>query len=314
MLVEYKDIEEQIDLIKAKNILIKDEEKAKEILLRESYYNLITGYKDIFIDIKNSKQKGKETCNTETYFEEIYAVYKFDRELRNMMLDYISIIETNVKSYITNIFSQKYGAYNYLKKENFYITEFNENKFNDFVQKIEYSIDRNIDNYDNIKLYKQEYNVIPLWMATTLMTFGNIINFYSLMKTEDKKKVASIFSIQHKDMLTFLKMLNIVRNISAHGNPLFNIRLDIKYPAKSDYYHSFLNIRKKGNTYENGIDDILAIIIILERFLEADDYKRFINEFKLAVENVKKELDDESFENFLEKMGVENNIWKKMCL
>ena len=107
MLIEYKDINEQIEIIKTKNILIKDENKAKDILLRENYYNLITGYKDVFIDIKNSKKSGKEIYSKDTYFEEIYAVYIFDRELRNIMLDYISIVETNIKSYIANIFSKK---------------------------------------------------------------------------------------------------------------------------------------------------------------------------------------------------------------
>ena len=104
MVVEYKNIDDQINMIKDKNILIRNEKKAKDILLRENYYNLITGYKNVFIDIKNNSEN-LDKCSEETYFEEIYAVYKFDRELKNIMLNYISIVEINIKSFISNIFS-----------------------------------------------------------------------------------------------------------------------------------------------------------------------------------------------------------------
>lgn len=53
MEIEYKTIDEQIEEIKKKNIIFKDEENAKDILLKENYYNVITAYKDIFINIKN---------------------------------------------------------------------------------------------------------------------------------------------------------------------------------------------------------------------------------------------------------------------
>ena len=240
MQIEYKNIDEQIKIIKSKDILIKDEQSAKNILLRENYYNLITGYKDIFIDIKNSKKLGTEKCSSETYFEEIYAVYKFDRELRNIMLNYISIIEVNVKSYIANIFSENYGVYDYLKKENFNITNNNLENYKELMKRIDENLDRNIDNYDDIKECKEKYNTVPLWMLTTLLTFGNIIKFYSLMKTNEKEEVANLFYINHKEMLIYLKMLNVVRNIAAHSNLLFNIRLSIKYPKQdSSFYYKF---------------------------------------------------------------------------
>jgi len=309
MQIEYKNIDGQIELIKSKNILIKDEERAKDILFRENYYNLITGYKDIFIDIKNSKKRGIETYSEETYFEEIYAVYKFDRELRNIMLNYISIIETNVKSYIANIFSNKYGTYDYLKEENFYITPNNRREHNELIKRVTENLNRNIEIYDDIKECKVKYGTVPLWMLTTLMTFGNIIKFYTLMKIEDKKEIANFFRINYRDMQTFLRMLNVVRNIAAHGNILFNLKLDITYPVKGEsYYHELLKILKVGDSYQTGINDILAIIIILKRFLQNSEYKKLIKELQQAIDDVKEELDNISFENFMEEMGLPENL------
>ena len=80
-------------------------------------YNLINGYKWLFLD---------KTCDGEgeiylpgTKFEEIYALYLFDRELRNIFIRYILEIENNVKSILAHDFSGKYGHDNYLKVSNF---------------------------------------------------------------------------------------------------------------------------------------------------------------------------------------------------
>ena len=47
---DFKTIDEQIDLLKSRNIIFEDEENAKKILLNNNYYNIINGYKDLFLD------------------------------------------------------------------------------------------------------------------------------------------------------------------------------------------------------------------------------------------------------------------------
>ncbi len=304
----YKTIDEQLEMIYQKNILIKNEEKAKDILYRENYYKLITGYKDVFLELK----KGEEIFQQETYFEEIYAIYIFDRELRNMMLNYISIIETNLKSCIANQFSLKYGTSHYLKKENFYVPSYKERLFEEFLQKLNDNLKMNWKHYPDLKESKEKYQTIPLWMLTTIMTFGTISKFYHFMKKEDQTEVAKYFCIQRNDMDVFLKMLNIIRNISAHGNVLFDIRLPIHYPIHhSSFFHESIPIEKQENSYVSGINDIMAIIIILKRFLEHKEFKKFMKELKTAILDVKKELDAYSFSCFLKKMGIPETFLEK---
>ena len=52
----FKTINEQIELLKSRNLNIKNNEKAKEILLNNNYYYLINGYKELFLN-KNSKKE-----------------------------------------------------------------------------------------------------------------------------------------------------------------------------------------------------------------------------------------------------------------
>lgn len=85
---DFKTVEEQIILLKERGIVINDE-SAKEILTENNYYYLINGYKNMFLDNRYQKEKYIENVS----LEEIYALYKFDGELRMNLLRYILIIE-----------------------------------------------------------------------------------------------------------------------------------------------------------------------------------------------------------------------------
>ncbi|MGL4655706.1 MAG: Abi family protein, partial [Sarcina sp.] len=65
---EFKSYQEQIEILKSRGLNIKDEITAKEYLKRENYYNIINGYKDLFIKPEISPEIFKENV----YFEEIY--------------------------------------------------------------------------------------------------------------------------------------------------------------------------------------------------------------------------------------------------
>jgi abortive infection bacteriophage resistance protein len=58
------------------------------ILERENYYNVINGYKELFLASK-ATATADEAYKTGTTFDEVYALYNFDRELRNIYLKYL---------------------------------------------------------------------------------------------------------------------------------------------------------------------------------------------------------------------------------
>ena len=73
----FKTVDEQIDILRHKGLIINDEEKTREILFRENYF-FISGYRHMFV------MPGKpDKFMPGTTFEELYAVFVFDRKLRN---------------------------------------------------------------------------------------------------------------------------------------------------------------------------------------------------------------------------------------
>ena len=91
---EFKNLDEQVEILRKKGLTIKDEKYAKEILLRENYFFLM-GYRHLFIDnTKEIKIDGykEKTFLPGTRFEELYSLFLFDRSLRNIIFKYLLVI------------------------------------------------------------------------------------------------------------------------------------------------------------------------------------------------------------------------------
>ncbi|MDD2375979.1 MAG: Abi family protein [Clostridia bacterium] len=75
---EFKTYDIQVEILKSRDISIKDDLLAIGVLEKENYYNLINGYKDLFLDISSSEEK----YINGTEFNEIVSLFEFDRELK----------------------------------------------------------------------------------------------------------------------------------------------------------------------------------------------------------------------------------------
>lgn len=303
----FKTIDEQIEILENKGLIFKNKEKAKEILLRENYYYLTQDYEEIFLDLKTNKG-GNEKYNEETYFEELFAIYNLDRELRNLIFDYINLVEVHMKSYVSYVFSKRYGYKNYLKRENFREGTKYDNQIKKLFENIEINRKINFESPDSDeRKYFEKNKILPLWVLVKVFTFGNITNFYCLMKKSDKQEVAKLLNIDEYNISQYLRILNIIRNICAHNGILFNIRT-VRHLFKDDYiYHEKLKIQKYNNRYVKGTNDLFSVIIILKRIIDNKSFKKMFIKIENLLNDVREEIDDKSFNNLLNTMGFPEN-------
>ena len=75
----FKTLDEQIEILKGKGLVIDDIEYARNIILRENYFFLM-GYRHLFY-----RSDGSKTFREDTNFRELYALFTFDRQLRNII-------------------------------------------------------------------------------------------------------------------------------------------------------------------------------------------------------------------------------------
>ena len=129
---EFKTLNEQIEIFKYKGLVIKDEEYAKDVLLRENYF-FLSGYRHLFMDPENKKNYLKGTT-----FEELYSLFLFDRQFRNIIFKNVLIVENNAKSIISYQLSKKYGykENDYLKPNNFDMSPEKSRQVNDLIRKM----------------------------------------------------------------------------------------------------------------------------------------------------------------------------------
>ena len=73
----FKTVEEQIEILKSRGLIIQDEERALFFLKNNNYYELINGYKDFFIDKDKTEQEKKDVYRNDVTFEDVVSLYEF---------------------------------------------------------------------------------------------------------------------------------------------------------------------------------------------------------------------------------------------
>lgn len=305
----FKTYDEQISILESRgmDLLDKNEcQNAKKLIQRIGYYKLINGYKTPFLDA---------TASTETYLpgtriSELYALYVFDRSLREIFLRYILRVETNVKTLISYTISSNYGHDNYLLYKNFNTSKREAAKeISGVIADLNQAISKN-SNDPCIRHYLQNYGYVPMWVLNNVLTLGNISRLYSIMKTNDRQSISRVFKINDDVLENFLHLLSIVRNFSAHGNRLYCIRT--RRPLINTNAHTFLSIPKSAsNEYILGKRDLFAAVIVLRHLMSLQEYKKFNAELTGAINNLSSKLNVISVDDILSNMGFPSN-WKDL--
>lgn len=297
----FKTLDEQINILRSKNLIIDDESYAKDILLRENYF-FINGYRYVFMK-SNTERKFIDGTN----FREIYALFNFDRQLRNILFKNILILENNIKSIMAYELSKKYGfkEKHYLNANNFTKDPKKNRQVNDLLKKIKRQININGSQHTATQHYQSNYGYIPLWIVVKVLSFGIVGELYTILKEEDQKNIALLFHTDIDSMLIYLPIIANYRNLCAHE--------DICYKHKTQKeihitkYHEALNIPKMNGEYIYGINDLFSLIIILKRLLRQDDFHVMLNEITYEINYLEGRLHSINISKILDRMGFPKN-------
>ena len=301
----FKTIDEQIEILKSRNIIINDYDKAYKILSKNNYYYLINGYKDLFID-KASKEE-KYIKNTK--LEEIYALYEFDKDIKINLLKYLLLIENEIDSYIAYEFSKVYGHKNYLIPNNFNNLNFKNNLIDKFINDVNLEIQYQYKNSNEMIVhYIDKYNYVPLWVLVRVLSFGKISRFYSLMKPKEQNTISKKYNLRINEFKIILHNLTLVRNICAHDEKLYDIKM--KSRISNNIYHKKLKIESKNGNYQYATRDLFSIVIALKLLLEKEQFYKFYTEIIKSIEVLKKKLISITLDKVMYKMGFPENYKK----
>lgn len=283
---EYKSNYQLIEYLISKNVLINDKEKAFRNIEKYSYYSIVNGYKHVFKDENNNYKKNVS-------FEEIFALYEFDKNIKAIFLKYTLEIEVIIKSLMANTLAEKYGIENYLKVDNF---DENANKdfINNLIESINKEIDDNYNKHSAITHYIDTYKFVPPFVLTKVITFGAISRYYGLLKQADRQNISKYFKLSDKLLKQILVNLTMVRNICAHSDRLFCYR--------NKYYIAFKNIDEKYKR-NNNLTNLYMVMKCMQQLLDEDKYKNFEKLFFREVDNLRAKLNSIDIKDILRIMG-----------
>lgn len=219
-----KTVDEQIDILRSRGIIINDPEKAKEILNDIGYYRL--GFY-FFPFEKTHPQTTNRTHEVVpgTQFEDAVALYYFDFDLRNILNRYLTRVEVAFRTYLTYYMSLQYKTDPlWFVSPTVVIQSF----INDFDRKV-YQSDAFSKN-QQIKRHHNKYpadKYAPAWKTVEFMTFGSIVRLYkSIDNKDDKKAIARNFGVGKSAVFaTYIDAICTLRNKCAHGSALFDLQL-----------------------------------------------------------------------------------------
>ena len=299
----FKTLSEQIEILKNRGLIIKDEEYVKKVLLRENYF-FINGYRHLFC-----KEKGNDTFIDGTTFDELYATFLFDRRIRNIFFKYLLVVENNIKSIISYQLSRKYGykEKDYLNYDNFNQDPLRRRQINDVINKMKRQIRVNGGKHTATMHYINKYGYIPMWILVKVLSFGIVSELYAILKYEDQRDISNLYGTDPITLGLYLSIIANFRNLCAHEEILYDYRTQRVIPDSN--IHLALNIEKGIDGYKYGKNDLFALIIMLKCLLSDTEFRNMIYEINYEITILDEKIEIVPLDDILHKIGFPSN-WK----
>ena len=301
MAKEFKTFEQLVELMESRGITT--DEQTIPTLKRESYYAIINGYKDPFLDKMGMQRSAEDIYIPGTTFRQIYNLFMFDRQLRQTMFSYLTASEAALKNAVVYAFCERHpkpSEYlersNYVDSKNMLVPKtYRGNKSEEYainMANLMRILNGKLTNTKRmrpfVKHYLNCYGSVPLWVLQNDLTFGNIAHFYQLQTRNVQnaacKTIGEIAGrnarLTPHDLLRVFDVLVGFRNICAHDERLYCATV-------------------KGARF-------VDLIRYMNRILPQADMKRLMNDLGFLVHGNTRNIDAHVLLHVTSAMGVKS--------
>lgn len=282
----FKTYDELISLLESRNLTINDKGFAQIVLSTISYYDLVNGYKELFM-VNDKFIDGIS-------IEYLYSFFLFDTSFQNILIKYSFHIERIFKNNLAYVIAENYGEDHkqYLDQKNYQNSKKNKSEtFRQTFANLNDICNPQNEYIDNpTRHYVASKNHIPPWILFKNATFSDCINLYSFLKSAEKDEICNMIidipigdAGMKKDI--FYKSLNIVRkfrNVIAHNLKFITFRCYEKNSLhlaalKPAFGNSLIN--RSDFRAKRGFNDIYSMILSIIILLKDESLiKSFLNE------------------------------------
>ena len=316
----FKTIEQQLDILRSRKLEIDDELAARNALSSYGYYEIVNGYKSFLLNSLSEEEEFREG----EIFSHLLSLYQLDKEIRNGVIESTLEVELALRTAIAYVISERFGEEEsrYLKKSNYMRGKKREGStrypLHQLFDKLNKILNEDLEPY---KHYREQHGNIPPWILLKGTTFGNLVNFYKLLKPTEKSKVISIcYGLEErfvtestKNMFTqTLNLIHSYRNRAAHSGRMFSYKSD-KSIVYNEIFHEQMGITLKDYNAGRGQTGLHTLLTALSLF--KNKRINFLLEFSIYY-NSKKHCESYPQDLVLlcQETEIEEQLFKKNFL
>lgn len=305
----FKNLDEQLDILTDRGLIITNRERTRKYLLSNNYYNIINGYSKFF------QQNGTDDYIEGVTFDEVASLYTFDKDIKRAVLQSILEAEHHIKSIVAHRFAEAYEdkKYAYLDTQSY-----DNNKIlevGDIISKFS-KIIKNKKNKCETSIYHYFHNHgdVPIWVLTDYLEFGITRRFISNLPTRVQNNIAKdmvsfiktsnpsftgVFAPE--TMLSFLKNINQTRNVCAHNNRLLNYTC-IANSVCFDFIHREFDLLD-----DDARKSVYSTVVILQCFISAEEFNRLWNTIRKKVQKLDRKINSVDINLINRALGFPDN-------
>lgn len=258
----FQTIEEQIEILKSRGLIIDDYPYAVKTLREINYYRL-SGY-------TLTLRKGDQFYPY-VRLEDIVQIYYFDSELRTLLLHLLDHIELKLRTQIGYVHGKRHGPLGYIEA----YTYQNPRHFRQFISNFEKSIQQN-QNEVFVQHHETHRNSqFPVWVAMELLSFGSLSKFFNNMDPQVQLDICREYycGIPVKYISNWLHCLTTLRNLCAHRSRLYNRGMTVgmlfSKPEQRIFQHYGYDSQSIGK-------ELFFYIVIIDRILFDEDLRKLL--------------------------------------
>jgi abortive infection bacteriophage resistance protein len=266
---------DQIALLKSRGMKFSDETKALHLLENISYYRFSGYWYPLLADKQNHVFK------PDAGFETAFSLYKFDRELRQLISSGMEKIEVAVRAKMAYVMSLTYTAFWVEDTALFANRQVHQSTLN----KIQDELDRSDEEF--ILSFKSKYSnrFPPSFILLEITSFGALSRLYGNLKPgKAKREIANAFGLPDKVFASWLHSMVYIRNVCAHHARIWNRPMSIQPLFPRNASSAWLADRQVGI---NRVFYALSIILYLLNVVNPDHtFKQKLANLFLKYPNV----------------------------
>lgn len=213
----YKTYDEQIDLLASRGMSIGDRAAAIKQLQHINYYRL-SGY---WYSFRQQGSPGREdSFYSGTTFTDVVRLYSFDASLRIATFASLTPIELALRALLGHALGT-IDECAHLKPALLGPRASQGTSYAIWMQRYKKAFADSKEDF--VKHHHAKYGgTLPVWAAVEILDWGALTYLYGFSPRQIQDSIADKFGLTAPQLESWMKSLNVVRNICAHHGRLFN--------------------------------------------------------------------------------------------